>query len=398
MRRVLAQVESTPALTPLYLAFELGANRWVVAYGTHPSQIRRAEIVGADGTAKAAQLRAQLPVWRAMLGLPAAGPMQSCYEAGRDGTWVHHLAATLGIANTIVDASSIELPRRARRMKTDALDATRLWRLLWRVAQGERDVWRPVRVPAPPEEDARHAARTVLMLTKERTRLRNRLHAALAQHGVRDPLRPTFGDEIPVLTDWRGASLPDGVRTRLTVAWTLLQAVERALRTARRTVRQRVRAAGPAVPPTGPVPTVAPATQAAVQAARLCRLRGLAPISSAMLAQELFVRGLRNRREVGALSGLVPARAQSGETSRDLGVTRSGPRYLRALVVEVAWAWLQWQPASALAQWYTTRYAHGGPRQRKVGIVALARKLLIALWRYLETGTPPAGAIVRAAA
>ena len=245
-------------------------------------------------------------------------------------------------------------------MKTDALDATRLWRLRWRVAQGERDVWRPVRVPAPAEEDARHAARTVLMLTKERTRLRNRLHASLAQHGVRDRLRPTFGDEISGLTDWRGAPLPDGVRTRLTVEWTLLQAVERARRTARRTVHQRVRAAAPAVPATGPVPTVAPETQAAMHAARLCRLRGLAPISSEILAQELYVRGLRNRRQVGALSGLVPARAQSGETSHDLGVTRCGPRYLRAIAVEVAWSWLQWQPTSALARWYATRYAQGG--------------------------------------
>jgi transposase len=173
--------------------------------------------------------------------------------------------------------------------------------------------------------------------------------------------------------------------------------VERALRDARRTVRQRVRAASPTVPAVGPVPTVAPATQAAVQAARLCRLRGIAPISGEILAQELFVRGLRNRREVGALSGLVPARAQSGETSRDLGVTRCGPRYLRAIAVEVAWSWLQWQPDSALAQWYATRYAQGGPRLRKIGIVALARKLLIALWHYLTTGTPPAGAIVRAA-
>jgi transposase len=385
-----APVESTSAPTPLYLAFEVGANRWVVAYGTSPQAVRRAEIAGADGAAKAAQLRAQVPVWRAALGLPADGPMRSCYEAGRDGFWVHRLLTTLGVDNTVVDASSIELPRRARRMKTDALDATRLWRLVWRVGQGERDVWRPVRVPAAPDEDRRHAARSVLMLTKECTRLRNRLHASLALHGVRMPLRPTFGDKLPVLTDWQGTPLPEGLRARLTIEWTLLCAAERQLRDARRPVRQRVRAAGPS--------TAAGPFQADAHAARLCRLRGIAPLSGTILAQELFVRGLRNRREVGALSGLVPARRQSGETSHDLGVTRCGPRYLRAIAVEVAWSWLQWQPDSALAQWYTARYAHAGPRLRKIGIVALARKLLIALWRYLETGTPPAGAIVRAPA
>lgn len=392
MPRMRAQAESTSVPTPLYLAFELATARWVVAYGTSPARVHRAEVVGVDGAAKAAQLRARLPQWRAQLGLAATGPMRSCYEAGRDGFWVHHLLATLGITNTVVDASSIELPRRGRRMKTDALDATRLWRLVWRVGQGERDVWRAVRVPAPGEEDARHAARTVHMLSQERTRLRNRIHAALAQHGTRVELRPTFGDELAVVTDWRGERLPEGVCARVQVLWDLLCGVERALRAERRTVRRRVQAA---IAPPAPPPASA---SAAALAARLCELRGLAAFSSVVLAQELYIRAPRNRREVGALSGLVPAKAQSGDMSRDLGVTRCGPRHLRALAVEVAWSWVRWQPDSALTRAFVRRTAGAGPRQRKIQIVALTRKLLIALWRYLQTGTPPTGAIVRATA
>jgi transposase len=204
----------------------------------------------------------------------------------------------------------------------------------------------------------------------------------LALHGVRQSIRQTFGDRLSHVTDWAGDPLPAGVVARLALAWRLLVHVETELRVARQAQRAAVRAA---------------ATPAAVRAARLQRLRGIKGGSAMMLATEVFARDLTNRRQVGALSGLVAVPYQSGEAARDQGISRAGLRQVRRVIVELAWMWVKWQPDSALTQWFARRFADGGPRARRIGIVALARKLLIALWRYSEHGIVPAGAVLRAA-
>jgi transposase len=360
------------------MALELSASRWVLAFGlglATPS--RRRTIRAGDETA----LRQELAAARARFGLAATAPVRSCYEAGRDGFWVHRWLATLAVDNVVVDSASIEVSRRRRRAKTDRLDADALLRRLIRYWLGERDQWKVVHVPTVAMEDARQAERSLAMLTAERTRYRNRLHGVLATQGVRLRLGPAWLTQLATVTRPDGAGLPPGVITRLTLQWALLQTIEQALRQARERQRTQV-AAG--------------ATPAAVRTQRLQQLKGIRARSAAVLATELFARDVRNRREVGALSGLVPVPYQSGETGHDQGISRAGLRHVRRIVVEVAWAWVRWQPDSALTRWYQQRFGTGGGRLRRIGIVALARKLVIALWRYSEQGIVPAGAALRA--
>lgn len=378
MKQVPHQAESTGTGSALYMALELGATRWLLAFGVGvATPVRRRGIAAGDREA----LRREIAEAKRRFGLAATTPVRSCYEAGRDGFWIHRLLAAEDVDNVVVDSSSIEVTRRQRRAKTDRLDAEKLLRMLMRHWGGERDLWKVVHVPAREVEDARHAERAITSLVQERTRQRSRIHALLALHGVRQPIRQTFGDRLALLMDWAGQPLPEGVVTRLTLAWRLLVQVEAELRTARRAQRAAVRAA---------------ATPAAVRAAQLHRLLGIKEGSALMLAKEVFARDLTNRRQVGALSGLVAVPYQSGDAARDQGISRAGLRAVRRVIVELAWVWVKWQPHSALTQWFERRFANGGPRARRIGIVALARKLLIALWRYSEHGIVPAGAVLRA--
>lgn len=378
MSQVPHQVESTGTESVLYMALELGAKRWLLAFGVGiATPVRRRTIGAGDRTA----LRTEIAQAKRRLGLVETAPVRSCYEAGRDGFWIHRLLESERVVNVVVDSSSIEVNRRQRRAKTDRLDGEKLLRMLIRHWGGERDLWKVVHVPTREMEDARHAERMITSLVQERTRQRSRLHALLALHGVRHPIRQTFGARLPQLTDWAGEALPAGVLGRLTLAWRLLEQLETELRGARRAQRATVRAA---------------ATPAAQRAARIQQLRGIKTGSAWMLATEVFARDLTNRRQVGALSGLVAVPYQSGEAARDQGISRTGIRAVRRVIVELAWVWVKWQPDSALTQWYQRRFAGGGPRARRIGIVALARKLLIALWRYSEHGIVPAGAVLRA--
>jgi transposase len=284
------------------------------------------------------------------------------------------------VTNVVVDSASIEVSRRPRRAKTDRLDAEALLRRLIRYWLGERDQWKVVHVPTVAMEDARHAGRAIATLVGERTRYRSRIHGLLATHGVRVRITAGVLERLPTLTTPDGRCLPPGVLARVALAGRLFGVVDAELREARRHQQARVRAA---------------ATPAAVRTARLQQLKGLRVGSAAMLATEVFARDLRNRRQVGALSGLVAVPYQSGAAGHDQGISRAGLRQVRRVIVELAWSWVRWQPESALTRWYRARFGAGGPRLRRIGIVALARKLLIALWRYSEQGIVPAGAVLR---
>ncbi len=246
---------------------------------------------------------------------------------------------------------------------------------------GERELWQVVHVPTPTVEDARHASRLVTTLQADRTRARNRIHSLLALHGVRLPIDGRFATRLEAARDWQGDPLPPGVVARVRTTWQLLHALDAVHRGLRRTERAQVQAATPG---------------AAATAHRLVQLRGLAARSATVLAQELFTRTLRNRRQVGALSGLVSVPHRSGQRAVDQGLARSGVPAVRRIAVEIAWAWRRYQPTSALTHWYHARFGSGSPATRRVGIVALARRLLIALWRYVETGVVPEGAQLKA--
>lgn len=371
------QAECTAAA--LYVAVELSTKEWLLTMTGGPEAPRyRVRVRPGD---QAAVTRA-LAETKARCGLPATAPVRSVQEAGRDGFWPHRLLTALGVDSLVVDSSSIEVSRRSRQVKTDRLDGERLLRLLLRHWGGERGMWQVVRVPSPAVEDARHASRGLTTLQAERTRLRNRIHGLLAtQGGPRGRIDRRLPERLATLTDWAGAPLPPGVQARVLATWHVLEVVEAERQAARRVERQQARATA-----AGPCTVVQ----------RLVQLRGVAARSATVLAEELFGRGLRNRREVGALSGLVSAASQSGARRVDQGLARSGLPAVRRIAVEIAWAWTRYQPTSALTQWYQRRFGGGGAVTRRIGIVALARRVIIALWRYVEHGVVPEGALKKA--
>jgi transposase len=361
----------------LYVALELSQKTWKVACTTGAGQRPRLRTLRAEawGTVPTELARA-----KAHFGLPAGTAVVSCYEAGRDGFWVHRYLTTLGVANLVVDSASIEVSRRGRRAKTDRLDAVRLLTLLLRHAGGE-PTWRVVRVPSEVAEDRRHTERERQAASADRTAVRNRIRGLLAVHGVALPLTRGFLDRLGAVRRWDGTPVPPGLQARLTREWAQLQAIEARLGTLA-AIHATARAALPAT--------------AAVQ--RLRQLRGLADRSAWTLDLEgLGWRQFRNRREVGSFLGLTPTPYASGTLRHEQGISKVGPPRLRALLVQLAWRWRRSQPLSALTQWYEQRFASGGPRARRIGIVALARKLWIALWRYATQGVLPAGALLKAA-
>jgi transposase len=365
---------SAPAL---YVALELSTKEWWLTMSISPqARARRRRIAVGDQVALAQAIASG----KAAFQVPEHAPVRTCYEAGRDGFWPHRLLTTCGIVNLVVDSSSIEVTRRAKQAKTDRLDGGKLLRLLMRHWGGERDMWQVVRVPRPEIEDERHASRTRTTLQIERTRYRNRIHALLMLHGARLPIDRALPERLPHARDWAGHQLPAGVRTRILAMWTLLAAVEAARAQARRAETQAIK------------------TAAAGTCARgLTQLRGVGARSATVLAAELFTRDLRNRREVGGLTGLVSAPHQSGQRRVDQGLTRGGLPRIRHIAGQLAWAWLRYQPASALARWYRERFGGRGVIAQRIGIVALARRLVIALWRYVTVGIVPDGALLKAA-
>ncbi len=372
--------QQSTALTPeLYLAFELGQTRWKLGFTPGLGQRPRERTIPARDLE-----RLVVEVARATerFGLPPATPVVSCYEAGRDGFWLHRFLVAQGIANHVVDSASIEVNRRRRRAKSDRLDVGKLLYQLVRYRAGERKVWSVVHVPTDAAEDGRQAHRELLTLKRDRARATNRIKGLLANQGLVVEVTEGFPVLLEQVRRWDGSSLPAGLRARLGREWAkvgllteqihLLEATRRdALRTVADPMVDRVR--------------------------QLLQLRGIGENSAWLYVLEFFGwRQFRNRREVGALAGLTPTPYQSGAQSREQGIAKAGNRYIRAMAIEIAWGWLRFQPESALSRWYEERFGQGSSRIRRIGIVALARRLLVELWRYLETGVVPAGAVLKA--
>ena len=361
----------------LYVAFELGARSWKLGM---TSGFGVAPWVKGVPAGDWAAVRRVLERAKARVGLPAGAAVVSCYEAGRDGFWIHRALGREGVSNRVVDSASIEVNRRQRRAKTDRIDARKLVHMLVRVCLGEQHVWREVRVPPEPVEAARHVSRERTQLTKERTRVVNQLRGWLATYGTRLPSRRGPGWWTAVC-DWAGHHLPAELQARIARADERLVVIETQLTALTRT-QQAAALAAPAASPLG----------------RLVHLKGVAATGASVLLDEGLVwREFRNRRQVGGLLGFQPVPYQSGEQARDQGIDRAGNTRWRAISIQLAWNWVQWQPCSALTLWYQQRFGCRGARARRIGIVALARKLVIALWRYATTGERPTGAVLKVA-
>ncbi len=360
----------------LYVAFELGKKAWNLAmtsgFGVAPwlQSVASGDWRGVERA---------LAQGRVRFGLPAAAPVVSCYEAGRDGFWIHRALEARGIRNRVVDSASIEVNRRARRAKTDRLDALKLVMMLVRVCLGERGVWSEVHVPSVAAEAARQVSRERTALTQEQTRLINQMRGWLATWGAALPRRRTTAWWTTV-RDWAEATLPVEVQARLARAEARLAVLE--AQVAELDGQQRAA-----------VTTAAPASALR----QLVQLKGVATTGASVLLDEGLVwRAFRNRRQIGGLLGFAPTPYDSGESAREQGISRAGNNRLQSISIQLAWNWVHWQPHSALTQWYREHFGTG-KRARRIGIVAVARKLVIALWRYVTTGVVPAGAILKVA-
>lgn len=362
----------------LFLAFELSGSNWKLGFTIgHAQRPRERNIRARDLKA----LEWEIGRAKERFGLPEDAPVLSCYEAGRDGFWLHRYLESAGVQNLVVDSSSIEVNRRRRRAKTDSLDVEKLLTMLLRYHGREKKVWHVVHVPTVEQEDHRQLHREMMALKKERTRHINRIKALLAGQGVRMQVRKDFLQQLDATRLWDGSRLPEGLKALLKREHDRFQLVEEQiaeLETERMEAIQNSR-------------------RPDVQMVRdLLRLRAIGVNSSWLFTMEFFGwRKFRNRKEIGALSGLTPTPSQSGSSYREQGIGKSGNRYVRAMAIEIAWGWLRYQPESKLTQWYEERFARGGSRMRRIGIVAVARKLLIELWRYLETGVIPEGAVLK---
>ena len=371
-------VECTAMTDTLFLALELGSTRWKLAFAVTRATRPRLRTVRAGDLAALWQ---ELAAAKQRFALEPETPVRSCYEAGRDGFWLHRALGAHGVSNVVVDPSSIAVDRRQRRAKTDRLDASKLVVQLMNAAAGDRRGWREVRVPSVEVEADRQLQREWETVREDRKRIRNRIQGLLVTHGVQVPLTAGFCARLAIIRVWDGRMLPDALIARLQREWSQLQQVQ-----ARQTVLRRAR--------TTRVQTQSDAV--AHQTRQLARLCGVATNGALTLTTELFAwRGFTNGRQIGAIVGLTPTPYRSDQTVVEQGISRSGNRRVRALSIELAWAWLRYQPTSALSRWFEHRFGHHG-RARRIGIVALARKLLIAFWRYLDHGVLPDGARVKA--
>jgi len=363
--------EHTSDETALYMSFELANKRWKLTFGDHRRGPSRFTIAAGDTEAF---LRCAATA-RARFGVAPSAPLYTCYEAGRDGWWLHRWLTEHGIHNIVVDASSIEVSRRRRRAKSDRIDGDKLLERLMRYHYGEKKVWAVLREPTPEQEDARRPSRELLRLTREQTQHTNRIGSLLVLHNLRGPGR--VGSRA-----WNAW----WAQQRAGVPPKLQQEIDREL--ARLAlVRQHIRAIE--------------AQQRREQnplVRQLCALRAIAQRGASVLVAELFGwRHFANRRQVGACLGMTPTPYSSGDSDIEQGISKTGNKRSRTLMVELAWRWLRLQPHSELTAWFNRRFAHGSKRMRRIGIVALARRLAIALWRFLEHGEIPAGASLKQA-
>jgi transposase len=364
------------AAPALYVALELGKTEWKLGITSGFGVAPWVRTVAAGNFEAIDRVLGRA---RARLGVAPAAPIWSCYEAGRDGFWIHRAVVERGWRNRVVDSASIEVNRRARRTKTDHIDARKLVMQLVRAVCGEPGVWQEVRVPSAAVEAQRHVSRERTALTAEQLRVRNQIGSLLALNGcgVRRPARAAAAWWTRV-QDWQGAPLAASVQGRIARAEARLALIAEQL-----AALDAEQAAATAT---------APAESAL---GRLVQLRGVATTSaSVLLAEGLEWREFHNRREVGGFLGFAPTHYNSGTSERDQGIRGAGNRRLQVNAIQLAWNWVRWQPTSDLTRWYQANFGDR-KRTRRVGIVAVARKLLIALWRYVTKAVVPTGAVLK---
>jgi transposase len=364
-----------------FVAFELSKCKWqlgVILPGS--AKMSRYMIDGGDLTALACRL-ALVRAKAERSGRPVG--VMSCYEAGLDGHWLHRWLTDQGVVNHEIDASSIEVSRRARRAKTDRIDLELLMRAFLAHLRGEPRACSVVRVPSPEDEDRKRRTRERERLLKERISHTNRIKGLLFGQGVREamPLKPNFLSELDGLRTADGRPLPFRLKEEIRREHDRLLLVHKQIKAleAENIAAHRAPAAG----------------SVEAKVVQLAQLKGLGPVIAQVLGNEVFYRDFKNRRQVGSCLGLTGTPYDSGNSRREQGISKAGNRRARTTAIELAWLWLRHQPDSELSRWFGARVGDIKGRIRRIAIVALARKLMVALWRYLETGVVPTGAVLR---
>ena len=367
----------------IHLAIELSTSTWLVAAQMPTSEkIRLHRIHAGDAAALLELIKKLQSHVAAKLGCVEV-IVASCFEAGRDGFWLHRLLIAHGVANHVMEPTSILVNRRARRAKTDRLDAQGLLRVLVAYRRGDHHVCSVVRVPSPEEEDAKRQHREREHLVQERVRIGNRIQGLLATQGIRKRLSLRSWDrDLKALQTGDGRPLPlhlhaelNRLRRRLVMTLEMIREVE-----AEREQELVEKKNDPATD--------------TIRA--LCRIRGIGKNVATVLTREVFYRSFSNRRQIASYVGLAPMPFQSGEVDRDRTISRAGNPRARTTIIQFAWLWLRYQPDSALARWFRERVGNLQGRTRRIAIVAMARKLLIAIWRYVSSGIIPEGAQIAA--
>src|SRR6266581_3219137 len=356
----------------VYAAIELSKKTWMISIARpdrdQPSIHR---ITGGNFSELVGRLRTAAKNF---------GRILVCYEAGYDGFWLARLLTKVGIECRVLDPASIQVNRRARRVKTDRIDVLALLRALIATDRGERHVCAIVRVPSVEEEDARRSHRERQRLVRERTGHINRIKGLLFAQGIRDikpKLRRTRID-FAALETAEGHPLPDRLRRELEREYARLALIEAQLREVE---KER---------------DTADAQDPVVERKRqmLVAVRGVGGTSAAILAREVFARSFASRRQLGSYLGLTPSAYDSGSVTRSQGISKAGNSWARRILIEVAWLWRKYQPASPLSNWYIQKTTGQSSRIRRIMLIALARKLAISLWRYVETGLVPEGVVM----
>jgi transposase len=364
----------------IYVALELSKSRWLVGMHTPVAdKVSQYSVPGGDSEALLNRIGRVHDQTERRLGRPTR--IICCYEAGYDGFWLHRLLRANNIENHVMDPASLPVDRRARRAKTDRIDLAALLRALMAWHRGEHQVCRMVQVPSPEQEDYRRRSRERERLVKERVQHIARIKGLLMTQGIRDfqPARKDWVDRLERLRTGDGHPLPPALKAEIERECRRLWQVVEMVRVVERE-RTAVRAAG------GPD-----------QTEMLTRLVGVGEVSAGILSDEVFHRNFANRREVAGYVGLCSSPYNSGAVQRDQGISRAGNPRARRVAIELAWFWLRYQPASRLSRWFHERVGTTRGRFKRIMIVALARKLLVALWRYLTTGVVPDGAMVKTA-
>jgi len=367
-----------------YVAIELSKSSWIVGFQTPlTNKTSQYQVKACDANA----LLELIERIRTRVARELRRPIEvmSCYEAGYDGFWLHRVLKAHGIHNHVLDPASLQVNRRARRAKTDRIDADRMVRALIRYLRGEPEACSVVRVPSVEQEDAKRLHRERRRLIAERVQHVNRIKGLCATQGIYHyaPLRK---DRLARLDDLRtgdGRALPTRLKAEIARELKRLEVLLEMIATVE-TERDVI------------LTSAASTHLNAGKIKMLAKLKAIGPEFATTLVGEVFYREFANRRKLGSYVGLGSSPFCSGSLDRDQGISKAGNPTARSMMIELAWTWLRYQPGSALSIWFRERVGNLKGRPRRIAIVAMARKLLVALWRYLQTGLVPTGAVLKA--